>query len=74
MLISQIPEDSPVVPKRGHIHIILKDLVISELGCDAWVRLLKMSGFAEEADVPGPEKKSLTLVGACFSVGLWLYC
>lgn len=32
----------------GHIHIILKDLVISELGCDAWVRLLKMSGFAEE--------------------------
>ena len=59
MLISQIPEDSPVVPKRGHIHIILKDLVISELGCDAWVRLLKMSGFAEEADVPVPEKKVL---------------
>eukprot|EP00434_Breviolum_minutum_P009290 symbB.v1.2.008187.t1/scaffold450.1/size202773/6 len=35
----------------GHIHIILKDLVITEFGSDKWVRLLKMSGFASEAEV-----------------------
>lgn len=37
---------------QGHIHIILKDLVITEFGSDKWVRLLKMSGFASEAEAP----------------------
>lgn len=36
----------------GHIHIILKDLVISEQGHASWSRVLGMCGFRNEADVP----------------------
>jgi len=35
----------------GHIHIILKDLVISEQGHASWSRVLGMCGFRNEADV-----------------------
>ena len=73
MLISQIPEDSPVVPKRGHIHII-------EGSCDLRTGLWCLGPtpqdvwFCRGSGRSWAGEKSLTLVGACFSVGLWLYC